>query len=126
MRRKNSFPSRSKSSEPENWSFGGFRTMNQEAALCSLEEQKKQFLSRIPANAPKLRTRYLENVVEEQIEAAQKHLQALYENWLADGAGFETALTEHASHPKYAFWLEGIRRHLQMCKAVLAEQPAGV
>lgn len=98
--------------------------MNKEEAIRSLEEQKKRFLSRIPANAPKLRTRYLRNVVEEQVGAAQKHLQALYENRLEAGPGL-TALAEHASHPKYAFWLEGIRRHLQMCEAVLAEQPTG-
>ncbi len=69
-----------------------------------------------------MRKRYLGAVVEEGVEAARKHLQALYESQLEVGPDF-CALEPHRNHPKYAFWLEGIRRHLQECENVLAEQP---
>jgi hypothetical protein len=66
---------------------------------------------------------YLKYAVEEQVEAARKHLQALY------AAGFEldaglTAVAEAKANPKYVFWLEGIRRHLEICESILAEQPS--
>ena len=98
--------------------------MNREEAFRALEERKQRFLARIPGGAPLLRTRYLANVVEEEAGAAQKHLQVLYESGLAVGADF-AGLAEYAAHPKYGFWLEGIRRHLARCEAVLAEQPDG-
>jgi hypothetical protein len=98
--------------------------MNQEAAFAALEEQRKKFLARIPANAPLLRTRYLGNVVEDEIKAARIHLQALFASGLEVGPGF-AAHEAHVSHPKYAFWIEGVRRHLQSCEALLAEQPTG-
>jgi hypothetical protein len=72
-----------------------------------------------------MRQRYLGEVVEEGVEAARKHLQALYESHLEVGPDF-SALEPHVNHSKYAFWLEGIRRHLQQCESVLAEQPEGV
>jgi hypothetical protein len=99
--------------------------MNREEAFQALELRKRRLQSRIPAHASRLRTRYLEHVVEEQVEAAGKHLQALYESDLEVGPDF-AALVEQVNHPKYAFWLEGIQRHLQKCEAILAEQPDGV
>jgi hypothetical protein len=99
-------------------------TMNQEEAFRTLEEQKQKFLTRIPGHAPLLRKRYLAHVLEDEAGAAQKHLQVLYEAGLAVGPGF-AGLESHAAHPKYGFWLEGIRRHLARCEAILAEQPEG-
>jgi hypothetical protein len=97
--------------------------MNQAEAFRSLEEKKQLFLARIPANASKLRARYLQNQVEGEIEAAGKHLQAIYDSDLAIGPDFGP-LQACEANPKYDFWLEGIRRHLQNAEAVLAEQPA--
>jgi len=71
-----------------------------------------------------MRTRYLREMVKEQVEAARKHLQAIYESQLEVGPDF-SALAAHRNHLKYSFWLEGIRRHLQECDAMLAEQPDG-
>jgi len=98
--------------------------MNIEQALEAVEVRKQQFHARIPAGASMMRTRYLREMVEEQVEAARKHLQAIYESQLEVGPDF-SALAEHRNHPKYSFWLEGIRRHLQECDAMLAEQPDG-
>ena len=78
----------------------------------------------IPGNASRMRAGYLKNVVEEQVGAAQKHLQAIYAAGLEVGPDF-TALKQYEAHPKYAFWLDGIRRHLKLCEAALVEQPAG-
>jgi hypothetical protein len=97
--------------------------MNLEQALQALEVRKTKFKSRIPAQVSTMRTRYLKGVVEEQVEAARKHLQAVYESHLEAGPNF-TALPKYVNNPKYAFWLEGIRRHLSECEATLAEQPA--
>ena len=94
--------------------------MNQDDAFRALEEQKRKFRAQIPSDAPALRRRYLGNVVEEEVGAAHSHLQALYQSNLEVGHEF-AALPEHAAHPKYAFWLEGIHRHLQRCEARLAE-----
>jgi hypothetical protein len=94
--------------------------MNRDDAFRALEELKKNFYARIPGDAPALRRRYLANVIEEEVGAARKHLQALYENKLEVGRNLE-AVPEHAAHPRYAFWLEGIHRHLQGCEARLAE-----
>jgi len=33
-------------------------------------------------------------------------------------------LPQYAKEPKYAFWLEGIRRHLQLCADALGAQGA--
>ena len=98
--------------------------MTKEQAFQALEVQKRQFESRIPARASKMRTRFLREMVEDEIEAAGKHLQAVYEGRLEVGPDF-SALPEYANNPKYAFWLEGIRRHLQGCESVLAQQPEG-
>ena len=96
--------------------------MNREEAFRALEERKKQFLAKIPANAPPMRTRYLKNQLEDAVGAAEKHLQAIYASGLEVGPEF-AALEQHATSPKYAFWLEGIQRHLQSGIAMLAEQP---
>jgi hypothetical protein len=96
--------------------------MNLEQALQALAVRKTQFQSRIPAQVSTMRTRYLKGVVEEEVEAARKHLQAVYESHLEVGPNF-TVLPEYAHNPKYVFWLEGIRRHLGQCEASLADQP---
>ena len=96
--------------------------MNIEQALQALAVQQRQFQSKIPVRASMMRRRNLREMAEEQVEAARKHLQALYESHLEVGPDF-SAVAEYISHPKYAFWLEGIRRHLQECEAILAEQP---
>ena len=72
-----------------------------------------------------MRKRYLSEVVVEGVEAARKHLRALYESHLEVGPDF-SALEPYMNHPKYVFWLEGIRRHLQECESILAEQPEEV
>ena len=97
--------------------------MNKEAALQALGEEKKRLEAKIPMTASRLRTRHLKYVVEEDVEAARKHLQAVYEAGFELGPGF-SAVEESKANPKYAFWLEGIRRHLQICESILAEQPA--
>jgi len=96
--------------------------VNIEQALQALEVRKQQFQSMIPAQASRMRTRFLQQMAEEQVAAARMHLQAIYESHLEVGPDF-TPLAEHLNHPKYAFWLEGIRRHLRECEAALAEQP---
>jgi hypothetical protein len=102
----------------------GSTDMNLEQALQALEIRKTQLQSRIPAQVSSMRTRYLKGVVEEEVEAARKHLQAVYRSQLEVGPNL-TALAGHMNDPKYAFWLEGICRHLGECEAILAEQPDG-
>ena len=97
--------------------------MNQAEAFRLLEEKKRLFLARIPASASRLRARYLKNQLEDAVEAAGKHLQAVYEAGLEVGPDLGP-LQAFAANPKYAFWLEGIHRHLRTGEAVLAEQPA--
>ena len=97
--------------------------MNREAALQTLEEEKKRLQAKIPTTASHLRTRNLNYLVEEAVEAARKHLQAVYEAGFELGPGL-SAVEESKANPKYAFWLEGIRRHLQSCESFLAEQPS--
>lgn len=96
--------------------------MNLEQALQALAEREKEFLLRIPAQASAMRKRYLQEMVADEVEAARTHLRALYQSRLEVGADF-AALDVHKNHPKYAFWLEGIHRHLAECEAILAEQP---
>jgi hypothetical protein len=98
--------------------------MNFEQALQALEDRKQQLQSRIPARASAMRRRHLNKLVEDEVEAARKHLQAVYRSQLEVGPNL-VALNEHLNDPKYAFWLEGIRRHLGECEAILAEQPEG-
>lgn len=97
--------------------------MNKEAALQALEEEKRKFDARIPKTASRLRTRHLKYGVEEEVEAARKHLEALYQAGFELGTGL-VAVEGSKANPKYAFWLEGIQRHLQTCESILAEQPS--
>ena len=98
--------------------------MNLEQALQALEVRKTQLQSRIPAQVSTMRTRYLKGMVEEEVEAVRKHLQAVYLSQLEVGPNL-TALDEHITIPNHAFQLQGIRRHLGECEAILAEQPDG-
>ena len=97
--------------------------MNKAAAFQALDEEKKRLAAKIPTTASQMRTRHLKYAVEEAVEAARKHLQALYEAGFELGPGL-SAVEQSKANPKYAFWLEGIRRHLQMCESFLAEQPS--
>ncbi len=97
--------------------------MNREAALQALEAEQKRLAARIPTTASQMRSRHLHYMVEEEVEAARKHLQALYEAGFELGPGL-AAVEESKANPKYTFWLEGIRRHLQMCEKFLSEQPS--
>ncbi len=97
--------------------------MNIEAALKALELEKKRLETKIPRTASHLRTRHLNYMVAESVEAARKHLQAIYEAGFELGPGL-SAVEESKANERYAFWLEGIRRHLQMCESFLAEQPS--
>ncbi len=97
--------------------------MNKAAALEALAEEKKRLEARIPKTDSQMRARHLHYVVEEEVEAAGKHLQAIYEAGFELGPGL-SAVEESKDNPKYAFWLEGIRRHLQMCEKFLSEQPS--
>jgi hypothetical protein len=96
--------------------------MNRADAFQALEERKQQFLLRIPASASVMRRRSLTNLLDDAVEAAEKHLQAIYDSGFEVGADFGP-LSGNASHPKYFFWLEGIRRHLREGEEVLADQP---
>jgi hypothetical protein len=96
--------------------------MNKDDACHALEERKRDYLARIPASAPTLRARYLRNQIEDAIGGAGKHLTAIYLGGLEVGPGL-SALPALAGNPKYGFWMEGIRRHLQSAEAILAEQP---
>ena len=88
-----------------------------------MEEHKQRFLAAIPVGASVLRQRYLKHQLEDAIASAGKHLAALYAAGREVGPGF-AALPALAADPKYTFWLEGIRRHLESAEAMLAEQPA--
>jgi hypothetical protein len=97
--------------------------MNKAEAFQALEQKKQQFLSRIPPSAPTMRSRYLKNQLADTVSAAAKHLEAIYASGFEVGADF-APLEKFAPDSKYAFWLEGIRRHLQNGEVLLAEQPA--
>jgi hypothetical protein len=97
--------------------------MNQATALQALEAEKARLAGKIPTTASQMRSRHLHYMVEEEVESARKHLQAIYEAGFELGPGL-SAVEESIANPKYAFWLEGIRRHLQMCEKFLSEQPS--
>jgi hypothetical protein len=109
--------------EPE--PFDAETIMNKEAALQALDDEKKRLRTKMPTTASRLRTRHLQYVVEEEVEAARKHLQALYEAGFELGPGL-SAVGDSEANPKYAFWLQGIRRHLQKCEDFLVDQPPAV
>ncbi len=96
----------------------GVTTLTREAALAELERKRRHLLARIPPGLPAKGRKYPGYVVDEQIQAAGLHLRAIYDNGLAVGPGF-SALEPAVAHPKYSFWLEGIRRHLEQCEATL-------
>lgn len=98
--------------------------MNREEAFRALAERKQELLSQIPTDAPSSAKRYHHYAIEQEVGAAQLHLRALYEAGQEVGAGLG-ALPQYAKDPKYAFWLEGIRRHLQRCAEALGVQGAG-
>lgn len=92
--------------------------LTREEALAALETMRQSLHARVPPDLPGKGRKYLHYVVDEQINAARLHLTALYDHDLAVGPGL-TALPGAAAHPKYSFWLEGIRRHIAQCEASL-------
>lgn len=92
--------------------------LTREEALAALESIRESLHARVPTDLPAKGRRYLHYVVDEQINAARLHLTALYQHGLAVGPGL-TGLPTAEPHPKYAFWLEGIHRHIQHCEASL-------
>lgn len=98
--------------------------LTREEALAALETIRKSLHARVPSDLPAKGRKYLHYVVDEQINAARLHLAALYQHGLAVGPGL-TALPSAGPHPKYAFWLEGIHRHIQHCEASLGTGLAG-
>lgn len=97
--------------------------MSRDEALRALAERKRELLSRIPTDAPGSARRYHCYAIEQEVDAAELHLRALYDAGLEVGADLRP-LPQHASHPKYAFWLEGIQRHLQRCAEALGAKGA--
>lgn len=90
--------------------------MNREAALAELAQVEQQLYAKIPADAPSWGRRHLTYVLEEHVAAARLHLRIIYDSGLEVGPGF-TAVAASATHPRYAFWLEGVQRHLEICAA---------
>ena len=86
---------------PAAGNFGRGFDMNLKQASQTLEDQKAKFLSRIPAQASTMRKRYLKEMVEEEVEAARIHLQAVYQSRLEVGPDL-AALGGHQNHPKYS------------------------
>ena len=78
--------------------------------------------AKIPADAPSWGRRHLKHVIEEHVGAARLHITLIYDEGCALGEGLGP-LTAHAAHPKYAFWAEGVRRHLEICAASLENKP---
>lgn len=97
--------------------------MNQADALEALEQLRRSLLEGIAGDLPAKGKRYLGYLIEEQIGAARLHLKALYEAGLEVGPGF-TGVAACQGHPKYAFWTEGIRRHIALCETSLRGEPA--
>lgn len=96
--------------------------MNRDEALQSLAQIEQQLHARIPADAPSWGKRHLKHVIEDHVGAARLHITLIYDGGCSLDAGF-TPVSEHAGHPKYAFWAEGVRRHLEMCAASLEDKP---
>lgn len=98
--------------------------LNREEAFQALETVRETLHARIQPSLPSKGRKYLRYVVDEQINAARLHLTALYDHGLAVGPRF-TAVESDSSHPKYAFWLEGVRRHIQQCESSLGAASSG-
>ena len=96
--------------------------MTEAEAREALAQFNLRCAAKIPDDLPAKGKRHLGYIIEEHVQSAQMHLSALYDSGLEAGPEF-TALAEHAGHPKYHFWLEGLRRHLQICEESLAERP---
>lgn len=99
--------------------------LSHDEALAVLEAVREALHARVRADLPAKGRKYLHYVVDEQIHAARLHLNAIYQHGQAVGPAL-TALPVAAAHPKYAFWLEGIHRHIRHCEASLGvTSPAG-
>jgi hypothetical protein len=92
--------------------------LKRDEAFEALEQLRSSLQARIPPTLPAKGRKYLGYVVEEQMAAARLHLEAIYESDLAVGPDF-AEVPRCLSHPKYAFWLAGVRRHIQHCEASL-------
>lgn len=92
--------------------------LTRDQALTELDALRERLHARVRPDLPGKGRKYLHYVVDEQINAARLHLNALYDHGLALAPGL-TALPGSAAHPKYAFWVEGIRRHIEHCEASL-------
>lgn len=96
--------------------------MNREEALRALAKVEQQLCARIPSDAPSWGRRHLRHVIEEHVGAARFHVALIYDAGCALGDDL-TPLSVHDGHPKYAFWAEGVRRHLEICAASLENKP---
>ena len=79
----------------------------------------------IPGGASRMRAGYLRNVVDEQVGAAQKHLQAIYADGLEIGPQIPLpkSNTEAIRNTRFGSWHPS-PLHLKLCETALAEQPA--
>jgi hypothetical protein len=96
--------------------------MNRDEAFHALAQVEQQMYARIPADAPSWGRRHLRHVIQEHVDAARLHLTLIYDNGCALGPGF-TPLGAQATYPKYAFWAEGVQRHLEICAASFEDKP---
>jgi hypothetical protein len=96
--------------------------MNRDEALQALAQVEQQMQAKIPTEAPSWGRRHLKHVIDEHVGAARLHLTLIYDQGCAVGPGF-TPLPAHAAHPKYAFWTEGVQRHLEICAANIEGRP---
>lgn len=96
--------------------------LNREEAFQALESVRTALHARISPSMPAKGRRYLGYVVDEQMDAARLHLAAIYEHGLAVGPDFAPVKAGEAT-PKYAFWLEGLRRHIESCEVSLGTPP---
>ncbi|MBM3879056.1 MAG: hypothetical protein FJ387_04975 [Verrucomicrobia bacterium] len=97
--------------------------MNRDTAFQALTQTQQELQALIPADTPAMGKRHLGYVLEEHLGIAQRYLRAIYEAGCEIAPGFQPC-PEHRGHPKYAFWLEGIQRHLAICRASLSPSPA--
>ena len=97
--------------------------MNRDEAFQALAQVEQQMHAKIPAEAPSWGKRHLKHVIEEHVGAARLHLTLIYDHGCTLGAGF-TPLPAHAAYPKYAFWAEGVQRHLEICATSIDGGPS--
>ena len=96
--------------------------MDRDQALRTLAETEQRLRQLIPDEAPSWGRRHLGYVIEEHVGSARLHLGLIYDHGCAVGPGL-TPLPEFASHPKYAFWAEGVHRHLEICESTIEGRP---